>query len=116
VGLDGKPRQVHVEQSLRSIRWNDFEPAPVRAAPTSGVIADCDEFRIRRVVLGRSERLELAANEQPRILSVVNGGVMVGNTKVQRGDNVLLPYAGTFTLVAPDAAVLLLTENFVGNT
>ena len=41
-----------VAQSLRSIDWTDFEPAPVRAAPTSGVSADCAEFRIRRVVLG----------------------------------------------------------------
>src|SRR6185437_10577049 len=26
VGLDGKPRELHVEQSLASIDFNDFEP------------------------------------------------------------------------------------------
>ena len=34
VGLDGRPRQLHVEESLRSIDWQDFEPAPLRSAPT----------------------------------------------------------------------------------
>jgi mannose-6-phosphate isomerase len=30
VGLDGKPREVHVPQSLASINFNDFEPALIR--------------------------------------------------------------------------------------
>jgi mannose-6-phosphate isomerase len=30
VGLDGKPRELHVSQSLASIDFNDFEPAPIR--------------------------------------------------------------------------------------
>ncbi|RRJ95018.1 mannose-6-phosphate isomerase [Opitutaceae bacterium TAV4] len=121
-GLDGKPRQLHIEESLASIKWDDFEPAPVRAAPTSGVIADCDEFRIRRIVLDRDETLTIPANEYARILSVVtgklvpssgtggegNGGALV------RGENVVLPYSGTFTFKAEDASLVLLTENFGG--
>jgi mannose-6-phosphate isomerase len=123
VGLDGQPRQLHVAQSLRSIDWNDFEPAPLRAAPTSGVIADCAEFSIRRVVLGAGERLGLPAGEQPRLLSVVSGTVRVGleNTtasrapfgqKLVRGENVLLPYSGAFTFTAEATTILLLTEGF----
>src|SRR3989442_10161755 len=30
LGLDGKPRAVHLEQSLASINFNDFEPSLVR--------------------------------------------------------------------------------------
>ncbi|MBS0662565.1 MAG: class I mannose-6-phosphate isomerase [Verrucomicrobia bacterium] len=123
VGLDGKPRQLHIEQSLRSIHWNDFEPAPVRAAPTSGVIADCAEFRIRRVVLGAGERLSIPSGEQPRLLSVVSGAVRCGadgstgsrapfGQALERGENVLLPFAGAFTFVAESTAILLVTENF----
>lgn len=125
VGLDGLPRQLHVAQSLRSIDWTDFEPAPVRAAPTSGVIADCAEFRIRRVVLGAGERTHLRAGEQPRILSVVSGALRAasetsGGTrspfgqKLTRGENVVVPYAGAFTLSAETTTILLLTENFAG--
>jgi mannose-6-phosphate isomerase len=122
-GLDGLPRQLHIEESLRSIDWTDFEPAPLRAAPTSGVIADCAEFRIRRVVLGAGERLHLRAGEQPRILSVVSGGVRAmteanggsrapGGQRLGPGDNVLLPYVGAFTFCAETTAIMLLTENF----
>jgi mannose-6-phosphate isomerase len=122
VGLDGQPRTLHLAQSLRSIDWNDFEPAPERSAPTSGVIADAPEFSIRRVVLGAGERMHLRAGEQPRIVSVVSGSVRVateGNgtrspflPKLVRGDNALAPYAGAFTFSAEQTTILLVTENF----
>lgn len=121
MGLDGSPRQLHVPQSLRSIDWTDFEPTPVRAAPTSGVIADCREFRIRRIVLGAGESVHLKAGEQPRVLSVVSGGVRASpqgapsapSQRVRRGENVLLPFAGAFTFTAASTAILLMTEDFV---
>lgn len=122
VGLDGLPRQLHIEQSLRSIDWADFEPSPVRAAPTSGVIADCAEFRIRRVVLGSGERVHLRAGEQPRLVSVVSGTVRASSEgngtrtpfgrKLVPGDNVLAPHAGAFTFAAESTAILLVTEDF----
>ncbi|MBI5691009.1 MAG: class I mannose-6-phosphate isomerase [Verrucomicrobia bacterium] len=122
VGLDGKPRQLHVEQSLRSIAWSDYEPAPLRAAPTSGVIADCAEFRIRRVVLGAGERLHFRSREEARLLSVVSGAVRVvaegagsrapTGQKLSRGDNALVPYAGSFTAAAEGMSILLVTEGF----
>jgi mannose-6-phosphate isomerase len=126
VGLDGKPRQLHLQESLDSILWDSAEPALVRAAPTSGVLAECDKFRIRRVVLGPEERLSLAAREQPRILTAVSGDVVIALDKtakspeekpvslpLPRGANVLLPYAGAFTLTAKAHAIILVTENFV---
>ncbi|MDB6127941.1 MAG: mannose-6-phosphate isomerase type [Verrucomicrobia bacterium] len=124
VGLDGQPRKLHIAESLRSIQWNDFEPAPVRAAPTSGVIADCAEFCIRRVVLGAGERFSVGAGEQPRLLSVVSGSVRCGadgstgsrapfEQALVRGENALLPFAGAFTFNAESTAILLVTENFV---
>jgi len=36
VGLDGKPRELHVPQSLASIDFNDFEPGPVVPKITKG--------------------------------------------------------------------------------
>lgn len=124
VGLDGKPRQLHIEQSLRSIQWDDFEPAALRGAPTSGVIADCAEFSIRRLVLGAGERFSVRAGEQPRLLSVVSGSVRIGGENgaapkgpieplLPPGENVLLPFAGAFTFVAASTAIMLVTENFV---
>jgi len=116
MGLDGKPRTLHQAQSLRSIDWDAFEPAPVRAAPTSGLIADCDEFSIRRVVLDPGEELKIAAGEQPRILSVVQGRVSAARAEkrllLARGANVLVPYAVPVSATADGAAIVLLTEGF----
>lgn len=113
VGLDGKPRQMHVSESLQSIRWDDVEPAPVRGEAKAAVIADAREFRIRRVPLPAGGRLEIASGEQPRILSVVKGYVTAGDgERVSAGENVILPYSGAFTFVADQPAMLLLTENF----
>lgn len=115
VGLDGKPRQLHVKESLASIKWDDFEPAPVRGAPTSGVIADCPEFRIRRVVLDAGETLHFEAGEQPRIVSVVTGELSgPGKQDLARGENAILPHAGDFTFKASAASLVLVTENFTG--
>ena len=122
VGLDGRPRQMHLAQSLRSIDWNDFEPAPLRAAPTSGVIADCAEFRIRRVVLDPGQRLHLRAGEEPRLVSVVRGSLDAtaesggprARFRLARGDTVLAPFAGAFTFAAESAAIALVTEGFGG--
>ena len=114
VGLDGKPRQMHVEESLQSIRWDDFEPSPVRGSNQPAVIANAQEFRIRRVPLGVGESLSLPGGVEPRILSVVTGQVNVspGHTTLSRGDNVIVPYSGTFEVVAAEPTVLLLTEKF----
>ncbi len=123
MGLDGKPRQLHIQESLRSILWDDFEPMPVRGAPTSGVIASCQEFTIRRLVLGPGERFSVEPGGQPRLLSVVSGGVRVAaeagsgtrtpfGQLLGPGENVLLPFSGAFTFAAASTSILLVTEDF----
>jgi len=115
VGLDGNPRQLHVKESLASIKWDDFEPTPVRGAPTSGVIADCPEFRIRRVVLDAGEALHFKGGEQPRIVSVVTGELSgPGKQNLGHGENAILPHLGDFTFKATAASLVLVTENFTG--
>ncbi len=117
VGLDGKPRALHVEESLRSIAWDGGPPELVRAAPTSGTIASCDQFSIRRVVLGKGESLHFPGGEQPRILSVAAGGVEQvghpsGSRPIARGDSALLPFSADLDFVAPEPAIILVTEDF----
>lgn len=114
VGLDGKPRAMHVEQSLKSIKWDDFEPTAVSGARVPATIADAREFRIRRVPLATGERLAFNAGEQPRILSVVEGGLNaeVGGEVLNRGDNVILPHTVKNSFIAQNDTLVLVTENF----
>jgi mannose-6-phosphate isomerase len=116
-GLDGKPRALHVEESLKSILWDEGPPDLVRAAPTSGVIASCDEFRIRRMVLGKGEVVRFARGQQPRILSLAAGNVAVSGPDhpvipLRMGDNALVPWAAELAFEAQEPAIVLVTEDF----
>jgi mannose-6-phosphate isomerase len=113
VGLDGRPRAMHVEQSMASLAANTA-PAPqlVRSTGRRTLLADCREFRITRHRLTRAERLNHAAGEQTRILSVVEGTLAVGTQTLRAGDHALLPWNGAFSFEAGEEAVVLLTDNF----
>ena len=108
-GLDGKPRALHVRESLECLSANTAPPPrPVRGA---GVLAQCAEFTIRRVELRAGERLAFAAGGEPRILSIVSGELENGAT-LRRGDNILLPFAGEYSFQARSTAAVLVSEGF----
>ena len=109
VGLDGKPRALHVAQSLACLEANPA-PAP-RLVRGTGLLAQCPEFSLRRLELRAGETLAFARGEQARILSVVTGE-LAGSGRLGRGDNVLLPYAGGFSFSARTAATVLVTADF----
>jgi mannose-6-phosphate isomerase len=113
VGLDGRPRQLHVAESLRSILWDEPAPKVVRSSAGSGVLADCPEFSIRRVVLAAGESLAFSAGEQPRLIGVIAGALDGPDRRLEPGDNALVPYAADLTLIAETAATVLITEAFV---
>jgi mannose-6-phosphate isomerase len=117
VGLDGKPRDLHIEESLKSIDFEDFEPELLKAKAGSYTLADCAEFRIRKIELTRSsEPFAIAAQSGPKLLHVVEGSVVdeISGASAKRGDNLLLPDAAEFSLSAEsDRGVFLLTDRFV---
>jgi len=114
VGLDGKPRTLHIEQSLASLAANTAAaPRLMRSAETTSVLAECREFRITRHRLVRGGSLAFKGGEQARILSVVEGRLQSSvGTEVARGANVVLPYAGDFSFTALEDAVVLVTDGF----
>jgi mannose-6-phosphate isomerase len=117
VGLDGKPRALHVAESLRCIDFQDFEPKARAAKKKAAVLADCPPFRIRRVPLAKGAKLNFSARGQPRIISVVEGELAsddAAQPKLERGANVLIPFASAVNFRAVKASTVLVTENFAG--
>jgi mannose-6-phosphate isomerase len=113
VGLDGKPRAMHLEQSMASLEANTAgAPALVRTEAKSSVLAECREFRITRHRLASGESLVFNAREEARILSVVGGRLTVGEESLALGDNGLLPYAGQFVVTAAADSLILVTDRF----
>jgi mannose-6-phosphate isomerase len=99
VGLDGKPRDLHIPQSLASIDFADFEPALVRAPfSESGPIqvqplVTDTLFTVEACRLDAAASLRLPANKM-QIIAAVNGMV-----EISTDEGSLALSAGQFGLV-----------------
>ncbi len=113
VGLDGSPQQVHLEESLKCIDWNDFEPEAVCPGPGESLLADCREFRLRKVDLGVSSNPVAFKGGEPRLVSVTAGSVQISGKTMANGATVLLPASSSFEVTASDEATILVTDRFV---
>lgn len=112
VGLDGKPRQLHIDESIQSTDFADFEPETLKPTGGSQVLAESDVFDLRKVVLKEGESIQFAT-PGPVILSVVSGAITeLDGSELKRGDNALLPAAESFSYTAGSHTELLITENF----
>lgn len=108
MGLDGKPRELHVEESLRSIDFNDDEPG--MDAPSGTVIAECDHFRVEKLELGTGDPAGNARDDRFSIFSIAEGEVTDANGRLYRkGDFLLLPRGGAPLTAACDSIVLRTT-------
>jgi mannose-6-phosphate isomerase len=115
LGLDGRPRALHIAEALECIDFDDFEPASVPAGPAPATLADCAEFRLRRVPLASGATLRFAAQDQARILSVVEGRLATSDPvhpELEHGANVLVPFASVVEFRARVPSMVLVTENF----
>jgi mannose-6-phosphate isomerase len=95
-GLDGKPRQLHIEQSLQCIDFADIEPKLGERLDERLVSCDC--FTVDRWVLDRPR----PANTQPAfsIFQVIRGTVSFDNRREFRfGDCFVVPAYCHRTLV-----------------
>lgn len=100
VGLDGKPRELHIEQSMRSIDFNDFEPALVtsrlQAKPFGQLrpLVDDPLFRVDQVAIDAGQRLPLAPATM-QVIGVLKGAAEVvsaaGNASLSAGQFALIP-------------------------
>jgi len=87
-GLDEKPRELHIEESLRSIQWDDFEPGLGEADGDS--LVKNDLFHVSRLELKEAQPV-LDAGEDFAVFGVLKGGVRCGKAEFQPGSFFLLP-------------------------
>ena len=102
VGLDGKPRELHVAQSLASIDFNDFEPKLVGSTYNQAAqfkyrhLVQDPLFNVQEMVFEKAGSLVLAG-QLLRIIAAVKGTVEVADAaskisiKLQAGQFGLIP-------------------------
>lgn len=89
VGLDGKPRDLHVVESLRCIDFTDTQPVVSHAA--EGVIVRCDYFTTEYRTAAANARIALGRKGEFSILALVQGAAHVGGRGIKPGDHCLVP-------------------------
>jgi mannose-6-phosphate isomerase len=87
MGLDGQPRQLHIQESLASIDFDDFEPQ--LQPPGQDTVADCEFFRVRFHKI--SEPIPASSKAEFSFYTVVSGAVSCGSEEFPVGHSFLVP-------------------------
>lgn len=107
-GLDGKPRELHIDESLRCVDFDDLEPTMDQADGER--LVTCGHYTIDRWELGCGETRDLGVGTRYAIVAVVSGTVQCGGSSAGPGTFFLAP-VGCVPVVASSAgAVVLVTR------
>lgn len=86
VGLDGKPRQLHIAESLASIDFEDFEPR-MQSRAAEGPLVSCEFFDVH---LG-SQAYQLGRAGENLTLAVTQGHLELAGETFRAGDFAIIP-------------------------
>ena len=117
-GLDGRPRELHVENSMQCIDFTDFEPSPIHTSEEVGfeTIADSKFFRIRKLNLAPDETVELKeAEADAALIHALGNGLLVDGEPICKGEQALSPYFTSCSLSSPEETSVLVTDRFSVN-
>ncbi|MDF1753775.1 MAG: class I mannose-6-phosphate isomerase [Verrucomicrobiales bacterium] len=107
VGLDGAPRQLHIEESLMCIDFDDVEPE--LDSTDNEVLCECEHFRLEEHSVTRNESINSAVAGRFAILTVVEGEIAWENETAREGDFLIVPHGATTEITATSDATVLLT-------
>jgi mannose-6-phosphate isomerase len=124
-GLDGRPRELHVRQSLASIDFNDFEPSLVqeslvaRGPAQLKTLVHDQLFSVELIRLAREARLPLRPNRL-QIVGAIEGELAISDPTMRLqsrpGQFCLIPAAleGVEVQALWDSAFLLIEPGTAG--
>lgn len=96
-GLDGQPRKLHLEESMVSTDFADFEPDVCRKE--QGVIAECPYFVVEKVLL--DSPVPATSDERFAIYNVLTGSATCSGATFKPGDFFLVPASLAGATVEP---------------
>ncbi len=107
VGIDGRPRTLHIEESLRCIDFSDVEPEMDRI--DGNVIVDCEYFRLEKHLIHSGESIAQAIQKRFAILTIISGSVTGADTLMKEGDFAIIPVGSNADLIADGDTEILIT-------
>ncbi len=105
-GLDGKPRKLHLAESMASINFEDYEPSiQPNDVPT---IADCSYFKIEKWQL---DKPRLANTENSfSLITCLTGCIRCGTKTFSPGQFFLVPASMQNPILIPEAPATTLLK------
>ncbi len=104
-GLDGKPRELHVRESMQCIDFSDSEPEI--GVAEGDVLVNCPQFKVERWKLPAGEGRVAGGDGSFALLAVVEGILRCGERNFSAGDFFLVPAGCEVNLVTDPGATLL---------
>jgi mannose-6-phosphate isomerase len=105
-GLDGKPRELHVDASLASIDWDDVDPPLVEQH--GDVLVEADVFAVERWTVAGERRATTPG--ECAIVCVVAGTATVAGATLKLGEFALVPADAKDPTLRADGATVLRIE------
>tara|TARA_B100001769_G_scaffold274640_1_gene273550 strand:- start:1556 stop:2503 length:948 start_codon:yes stop_codon:yes gene_type:complete len=115
LGLDGNPRDLHLNEALQSIDYDLPAVAPCIESKGATILAKSEHFRITEYKLNPSDApLELRSSEGAKLLHLVEGSIEDAHSdqKLIIGDTALQVYDKTLSLLAREPSTLIVTDEF----
>ena len=117
LGLDGRPRTLHVEESMQCIDFKDYEPTPISTITKKGIetIAESKFFRIRKFNLNQNDSFDLKGrNSDTLMIHALEGSLRANGEAIEKGRQALSPYSSNCTVNCSENTSFLVTDRFSG--
>ncbi|MHB9110557.1 MAG: type I phosphomannose isomerase catalytic subunit [Armatimonadota bacterium] len=111
VGLDGKPRELHIDKALAVSNWADYQARPATEHPEllgdnrKSVLTVCEYFTVEKYSLASEQIFKLRGDRFYILNCVAGAGALTwygGVEMLHFGDSVLLPADLTDFAVQPE--------------
>lgn len=102
VGADGKPRELHIAQSLKAIDYTLEPPKPQKEV-------DSPFFNFKVVHL--QGKTKLATGEGPTILFAAKGDVTIFGEEMKEGTSAFVPKGGELELQTASSALIFVSKS-----
>lgn len=115
LGLDGRPRTLHVEESMQCIDFKDYEPTPISTITKKGIetIAESKFFRIRKFNLNQNDSFDLKdRNSDAIMIHALEGSFHANGEAIEKGEQALSPYSSNCAINCFENASFLVTDRF----
>jgi mannose-6-phosphate isomerase len=108
LGIDGKPRALHIEKSLASIDFHDYEPT--MDSPNGNLLAECPYFRTEKIVLNADQIIENPDPNRFSILCIIDGELTSPGRRIfRKGQSILQPRSAKPLKASRHSTVLQIT-------